>query len=308
MIVHAIWDFTFLYYKYHFAMKSGRLKTLTCPVNWKGTVIEKDMSVIYYSIAEIEKQRRKLEDEGHSVVTSICFDMPSKRKELTDGEEYKEGRQKTLKDADFENIEFIEQILSDAGHNTYRYAGYEADDIVTFLAKTYRDVFDYTIIYTPDKDLAVNIDDRVGMYRYKSSDGYQPVTHVNYSNYFSNEFGCTIPYNAILLYLCTVGDKSDKVKGINKFGAKAFDKLISGMCEKYPEIDWGKCGDIDYLNEVVNKASTLVKPEQVEQMMNSYELVKPLKIDFIPNSPEKKTTYEKRMKAYEPYKFVSLYQ
>lgn len=308
MIIHAIWDFTFLYYKYHFAMKSGRLRSLSCPVNWKGTIIEKDMSVIYYSIAEIEKQRRKLEDEGHSVVTSICFDMPSKRKELTDGESYKEGRSSTLKESDFENIEFIEQILSEAGHNTYRYAGYEADDIVTFLAKTYRDVFDYTIIYTPDKDLAVNIDDRVGMYRYKSNDGYHPVSHANYNNYFSAEFDCNIPYNAILLYLCTVGDKSDKVKGINKFGARAFDKLIDNMNTSYPDIDWTRCGDLEYLDEVVKKAAALLKPEQVEQMMNSYELVKPLKIDFIPNSPEKKTTYEKRVKAYEPYKFVSLYQ
>ena len=163
MVIHSIWDFTFLYYKYHFAMKSGRLRQLTCPINWKGTVIEKDISVIYYSIAEIEKQRRKLEEQGHSVVSSICFDMPSKRKELADGEDYKEGRQKTLKDEDFENIELIETILSEAGHNTYRFEGYEADDLVTFLAKNYKDVFDYTIIYTPDKDLAVNIDEKVGM-------------------------------------------------------------------------------------------------------------------------------------------------
>lgn len=308
MVIHSIWDFTFLYYKYHFAMKSGRLRQLTCPVNWKGTVIEKDISIVYYAIAEIEKQRRKLEEQGHSVVSSICFDMPSKRKELADGDEYKEGRQKTLKEEDFENIMFIESILSEAGHNTYRFEGYEADDLVTFLAKNYKDVFDYTIIYTPDKDLAVNIDEKVGMYRYKSTDGYHPVSHTNYSNYFSAEFGCNIPYNSILLYLCTVGDKSDKVKGINKFGAKAFDKLINNLSAKYPDIDWSRCSDIKYLDTVVEKVKEFIKPEQIEDLVNSYNLVKPLEIDFIPASPEKKTTYEKRMKAYEPYKFVSLYQ
>jgi 5'-3' exonuclease len=289
-------------------MKSGRLRHLTCPVDWKGTVIEKDVSIIYYAIAEIEKQRRKLEEEGHSVVSSVCFDMPSKRKDLTDGDGYKDGRAHTLKDEDFEDIAFIEKLLSDAGHNTYRFEGYEADDLVTFLAKNYKDVFDYTIIYTPDKDLAVNIDQKVGMYRYKSTEGYQPVSIANYCQYFSKEFGCLIPYNSILLFLSTVGDKSDKIKGINKFGAKAFDKLIASMMEKYPDIKWEQCGDIKYLDKVVEMAAALVKPEQVNELMNSYNLVKPLDIDFIPKSPEKKTTYEKRKEAYEPYRFQSLYQ
>lgn len=308
MIVHAVWDFTFLYYKYLFAMKSGRLRQLTCPINWKGTVIEKDVSIIYYSIAEIEKQRRQLEENGHSVVTSICFDMPSKRKEMTDGDSYKEGRSKTLKDEDFENIAFIEKILSEAGHNTYRYEGYEADDLVTFLANTYSSVFDFTIIYTPDKDLAVNINEKIGMYRYKSTEGYKPVSINNYSSYFSYEFGCNIPYNSILLFLATVGDKSDKIKGINKFGVKAFDKLIDNLNTTYPDIDWSKCGDLEYLDSVVEKAATLLKPEQVEDLRNSYSLVKPLELDFVPPSPDKKTTYEKRMKAYEEYRFTSLYK
>lgn len=308
MIVHAVWDYTFLYYKYLFAMRSGRLKQLTCPINWKGAVIEKDVSIIYYSIAEIEKQRRQLEEAGHSVVTSICFDMPSKRKELTDGEAYKEGRTKTLKDEDFENIVFIEKLLSDAGHNTYRYDGYEADDLVTFLAANYSNVFDFTIIYTPDKDLAVNINDKIGMYRYKSTEGYKPVTINSYSNYFSNEFGCNIPYNSILLFLSTVGDKSDKIKGINKFGVKAFDKLINNLNNTYPDIDWSRCGDLNYLDGVVEKACSLLKPEQAEELMNSYKLVKPLELDFVPPSPEKKTTYEKRVKAYEQYMFMSLFK
>ena len=50
----------------------------------------------------------------------------------------------------------IGRLLNEAGHNTYRYDGYEADDLVTYLAQNYKDVFDYTIIYTPDKDLKVN--------------------------------------------------------------------------------------------------------------------------------------------------------
>ena len=307
MIAHIIWDFSFLYYKYYFAMKSGSLKRLTCPLDWKGTVIEKDISIMYYAIAEIEKHRRKIEDSGYSVVSSVCFDMPSKRKELADGNEYKEGRTKTLSEEDFENIALIEKVLSEAGHNTYRYEGYEADDIVTFLAKTYSDVFDYTIIFTPDKDLAVNISDKIGMYRYKSNSGYMPVTAETYSNYFSNEFNCNIPYNGILLYLSTVGDKSDKVKGIPKFGPKAFDKLVDAM-DKNKEVDWSKCTDIEYMDEVIEKAKKYLKPEQIESFENSYKLVRPMELDIIPPAPDKKTTYDKRKVAYEPYRFNSLLQ
>lgn len=308
MKVHAVWDFTFLYYKYLFAMRSGRLRQLTCPVEQNGTVIEKDMSIIYYSIAEIEKQRRQLEDAGHTVITSICFDEKSKRKELADGESYKEGRAKTLQDNDFKDLDLIAKIMSEAGHNTYKYEGYEADDLVTYLAKKYADDFEFTIIYTPDKDLAVNISNKIGMYRYKSTEGYRPVSINSYSNYFSNEFGCKLPYNSILLFLATVGDKSDKVKGINKFGVKAFDKLIDNLNATYPDIDWSKCGDLKYLDEIVDKTTKILKPEQVEDFLNSYNLVKPLELDFEPPAPEKISTYETRANAYEKYRFTSLYK
>lgn len=307
MVVHMIYDFTFLYYKYKFAIKNGNLKRLTCAVDWKGSVIEKDISIVYYCIREIEQQRRELEQQGYSVVSSVCFDMPSTRKDLDGGEEYKAGRTNKLEQEDFDNIQFIEKILSEAGHNTYRYDGYEADDLVTYLATNYKDIFDFTIIYTPDKDLFVNIDKKVGIKRHKVGQGYFGVTTNNYSQYLSDEFGCTIPYNSILLFLCTVGDKADHVKGINKFGPKAFDKLVKNLDTK--EIDWNKCNDAKYLeDEVLQAATEFLKPEQAQEMINSYMLIKPKEVEVILHAPDSKVTYEKRMEAYGKYNFTSLLQ
>lgn len=307
MIVHAIFDFSYLYYKYKFAVASGNMKRLSCPVNWKGAVIEKDISIIYYAIREIEKQRRDIEDKGFSVVSSVCFDMPSVRKEMAGGEEYKSGRGNKLDQKDFEDIQFIEKLLSEAGHNTYRYEGYEADDIVTYLAQNFNDVYDLTLIFTPDKDLFVNIGEKVRVNRHKVSAGYSIVGVPNYEAYLTAEFGCRVPYNAILLFLSTVGDKADKIKGINKFGPKAFDKMVAYLESR--DIDWTKCVDTNYMkNGVFPVLKEYLKPEQYDEMIQSYGLVEPRELDFIPPAPIKKTTYETRVKAYSPYKFTSLYQ
>lgn len=306
MIVHAIFDFSYLYYKYKFAVAAGKMKHLSCPVDWKGAVIEKDVSIIYYAIREIEKQRREIEEKGFSVVSSVCFDTISMRKDMTGGDEYKSGRNKLDKN-DFEDIEFIERLLSAAGHNTYRYEGYEADDIVAYLAKNFSDVYDMTLIFTPDKDLMVNIGEKVRVNRHKINVGYSIIGVPNYEAYLSAEFGCKMPYNSILLFLSTVGDKADKVKGINKFGPKAFDKMVNYLESR--EIDWNRCSDTEYLEHgVFPVLKEYLKPEQYEEMINSYGLVKPLELDFVPEAPIKKTTYEKRVEAYSPYKFTSLYQ
>ncbi|MCL4417393.1 MAG: hypothetical protein M1365_11965, partial [Actinobacteria bacterium] len=134
-----------------------KIRRLTAPVVINGETVEKDVSQVYYSIKEIEGFRRNLEKQGYQVVVSVCFDMPSSRKDSDENatdeqneaaKQYKANRVKRLKDWDFENIQLAEQLLSDAGHNTYRIDGYEADDIIANLVDMYANNFDFTIIYT----------------------------------------------------------------------------------------------------------------------------------------------------------------
>lgn len=307
MKLHIIVDFMHIYYKYFFQLREGKIKRLSAPVDWKGTVIEKDMTLIYYPLRDIENIRKSLETNGHDVTMSVCFDMPSQRKDSdVDGaKEYKSGRQKTLSDTDHENIQFIEKLLSESGVNTYRYEGYEADDIVNHLVRNYSDKFDYTIIYTNDKDLLININDKVGVMRFKQYKGYTQVDRNNYEQYLEQEFKVFIPYNSLGLYLSSAGDSADKIKGISKFGPKAFSKLITKVSAKN-NIDWTVCGDYDKLADVVELCNEFLTPEQFEQLKASFALVANVEVIEDVPEPTKKSTYELREKVYMPYKMISL--
>lgn len=307
MKVHAIIDFMHIYYKYYFQLKAGKLKRLSAPLDWNGTVIEKDTTLIYYPLRDIENIRKGLEANQHEVTVSICFDTPSIRKETEGGDEYKSNRTKTLNDDDFENIECIREALKKAGYNTYRYEGYEADDIINQLCREFRNNFEYTIIYTNDKDLLVNITNNVCVMRFKQYTGYTQVGMSNYEQYLEQEFGVFIPYNMIGLYLATVGDSADKIKGIVKFGKKAFSKLITKVMTTC-EVDMKKCGDYYELAKVVEECSKYLTDAQYEQLKISFALVANMEILDDIKQPVKEDTDDKRREAYETFKFNSLMQ
>lgn len=307
MKVHAIIDFMHIYYKYYFQLKAGKIKRLSAPLDWNGTVIEKDTTLIYYPLRDIENIRKGLEANQHEVTVSICFDTPSIRKETEGGDEYKSNRTKTLNDDDFENIECIREALKKAGYNTYKYEGYEADDIINQLCREFRNNFEYTIIYTNDKDLLVNITNNVCVMRFKQYTGYTQVGMSNYEQYLEQEFGVFIPYNMIGLYLATVGDSADKIKGIVKFGKKAFSKLITKVMTTC-EVDMKKCGDYYELAKVVEECSKYLTDVQYEQLKISFALVANMEILDDIKQPVKEDTDDKRREAYETFKFNSLMQ
>ena len=307
MNVHLIIDYSFLYYKYKFQLESGKMRRLTQAMEWKGAVIEKDISQIYYSMREIESFRREWEAAGHTVTISVCFDMPSKRKQAhtAESDKYKSNRGSKLTSEDFENIQFVQGVLNTAGYNTYRIDGYEADDIVSFIVRNYKDRFDFNVIYTPDADLLVNIGGNVGAKRYKTGKGYTAVTEDNFSDYLSAELKCNVPFNALMLYKCTVGDKSDCIDGIKKFGPAAFSKLVDYFTSM--GANWSVAGNYENTKLLLNAASSYLKPEQLEQAFNSLELVKPedISTDLIP-FPGEVSNYDRRYNAYMPYNMKSL--
>ena len=305
MKIHLIVDYMHIYYKYFFQLREGKIKRLSAPLDWNGTVIEKDTTLIYYPLRDIEGFRKQMETLGHDVTVSICFDMPSHRKDEEGGEEYKAGRKKVLSDEDHKNIDFTCELLKKAGHNTYRYDGYEADDIVNHLVRNYSNDFDYTIIYTNDKDLMVNINEKVGVMRFKAHKGYTQVDMNNYESYLEQDFGVFIPYNALGLFLATAGDSADHIKGISKFGKVAFKKLITKVSAKN-NINWKICGDYDELNKVVTMCEEFLTPEQFKELQQSFALVANLELLDDVNAPTSKSTNELREQAYMPYKMISL--
>lgn len=306
MKIHVLIDFMHIYYKYYFQYREGKLKKLTAPMELNGSTIEKDVTLIYHPLRDIENIRKNLECLGHDVTTSICFDMPSVRKDMNaeGSNEYKSGR-KGLKEEDFININKIKEMLESAGHNTYRVEGYEADDIVNYLVRKYKDTFDYSVIYTNDKDLLINICENVGVMRFKQYKGYTQVDMNNYEQYLESEFGVFIPYNSLGLFLSTAGDSADKIKGIHKFGKVAFKKLITKVSAKN-SINWKECGDYDKLADILPLCKEFLTDEQYKEMTNSFTLVANLEILDDLDEPTKKSTKQLREQTYIQYKMLSL--
>lgn len=325
MRVLALVDYSYLYYKYKFPLDAGRLPRLTIPYferdEESGDVMEiqKDVSKMFYSIKEIEGFRRTMEKAGHDVVMAVCFDMPSSRKTCgaESGEElsaealsansgYKSSRGGKLTSEDFHDMGLIEQMLGAAGHNTYRLDGFEADDLVSEIVREYSDNFDYTVIYTPDADLLVNIRDNVGAQRYKSTRGYSQITRHNYSEYLSAELKCNIPYNSLMLFKSTCGDASDEIAGIKGFGPRAFNKLVD-YCENSLGVDWEVCGDSESTLSILKRCAGYLSEDAMNQALASFSLVRPK----IPEAglivePIKQSSFELRTAAYMPYKMTSL--
>ena len=299
---HLIVDFSFLYYKYKFQMLAGKLPKLSTVTAEYGEV---DTSIPYYSMREVEKFRREFESDGSDVTVSICFDSPSVRKDIDDTDvsvEYKSNRHKVLDESDFNSMILIADTFKRAGYNVFKFRGFEADDIVTSLVRETKEKYDKILIYTPDADLLVNVYHNVEVMRYKSGKGYARVTMQNFEDYLLKEFKCYVPYNAITLFKCTVGDKSDCIKGINRFGPAAFEKLIAFLSKQ--KVDFTGAEDADRTAELLDLASEFLGEDKKKQAFEALGLVRPLKVN-IPDSWSVSSP-EKRKEAYGSLGMTSL--
>lgn len=299
--IHMIIDFQYLYYRCFFGLKAGRMKKLSCEVD--GEKI--DTSEMYYVMSYIEASRKAFENSCEELTVSICFD--SKNNKRKEDENYKANRdnkaeENKLSESDFEKIDRIRELCRSIGYNIYKKEGYEADDLVASLVKKYKDDYDYTVIYTTDKDLLINICDNVGAMRYKTSlKSHMAINKEKYSDVLSKEFKCTLPYNSIGLYLSLVGDNSDNIKGVKGFGPKAFDKFVNLLSAQGKTFDG--LGDYDKVEETIKENAGLINtaknPNAVEQALESLSLVRSLYIEV--EKPIKKDTDESRKEAFHKY-------
>lgn len=306
MKVHIIVDFMYLYYKYKKMVEDGKIRKLTAPINLNGCTegveeVDYDVSKMFYPLKEIEGFRRSFEKDGNDVTVSVCFDAKASKRKESDAE-YKSNRASSRLDTDDVTfIDLIKGLVANAGHNVYWMESTEADDLVTGLVNNFKNLFDFTVIYTPDTDMLVNVSDNVGVQRYKARMGYTAVGKSNYADYCEKEYGCTFHYNAILLYKCLCGDKSDKVLGIKGFGPAAFNKFMQWLESR--DADWERMGDPQYIASILS-SSNYFKAEQLEQALHALELVRPISVDV--QEPILKSTRKQREEAYIPLRMNSL--
>jgi DNA polymerase-1 len=260
MKTHIIVDFTHMYYKYKFAIEYGKMKRLT---NSKG----EDVSVQYYVLREIEKNVKEL-SKGGEVYVTICMDSKTNRKE--ENRDYKEGRV-GLSVEEKDEVGYIGDILRSIGYEVLKFDGYEADDLVNYVAR--HTVRNNVLIVSNDKDILVNVREGVRVKLYRNTGDTVVVDRNNYESVLNYE----IPYNSIMLYKCTVGDSSDNIKGIKGFGKKAWEKVIGsvqfkGWTEKedFKGLDT-KEGCAKYIGYLLIEG--FISEEGQKQALDSLELV-----------------------------------
>lgn len=309
MRVHLIVDFQYNYYRAKGWGDIPEDKRLSCVVDGE----EVDTTNIYGTLKMIESYRKQYlknnDGTDNEVTVSIAADSKTVSRRDVDTE-YKSNRGGRLQDDDFTAINRILNMLENIGYNVYRCEGYEADDIIRTLVLKHEKDFDLTIIHTNDSDILVNISDKVGVARFKSNLKYHLLTvPANFSAIMSKEFKCQMPYNCILLYKSTVGDKSDVVKGIKGFGPKAFDKIVDFLSMNYGDRYFRDMADPDKVESTLELLNTngLIKDDQLDQALHSLELVKFKILDFDKlHTPVKNDSDESRKQEYTKYAMFSL--
>lgn len=302
-------DFQYNYYRNKFSYEHGYSRSrLSSVVDG----VEVDTTYMYMTLKDIEAYRKGLLENKDGTTNEVCVSIVAdskhtERKELD--KDYKSNRGGKLDSEDFKSIERTLNVLRNVGYNVYKEDGYEADDLIRELVLKTKNDFDLTIIYTNDSDVLVNLDDTVGVNRFKSNlRKHILITKNNFSDVMRAEFKCDMPYNCIMLYKCLVGDKSDKIAGVKGFGVKAFDKAVGIIREFVGDAAFEKLTDAEYVDAalVFLANSGKLSDIQLEEARHSLQLVQFKSFEGDLKEPELLDTDEKREAEYSKYSMFSL--
>jgi len=142
--------------------------------------------------------------------------------------QYKANRDATPEDIKAA-VPYIKQILEAYRIPVIQVSGYEADDVIGTLAKTFGNEDSVVYMMTPDKDYAQLVDENILMYKPSRSGNAAEVIGIKEVN---EKFGIDDPAKVIDI-LALWGDTSDNVPGVPGVGEKTAAKLI----EKFGSID-----------------------------------------------------------------------
>lgn len=142
-------------------------------------------------------------------------------------EAYKGTRDDTPQEL-IEQFDYMERYLNAAGIYAYRKESYEADDVIGYAVKHFKQEFDEVVIYSNDQDLMQLIDDHV--FQMISKKGLSEIEMVGLEE-LNERLGLTP--TQIPDYKGLVGDSSDNIPGIKGIGKKTASKLLS----EYPSLE-----------------------------------------------------------------------
>jgi 5'-3' exonuclease len=213
---------------------------------------------IYFTINAVYSYVGKYKPDNTIVVWDEKLDyQPNQRKlEFSDYKGNRTGGDSAM----YENTDVIKEMLTCLGVPSIFPRELEADDIVSYICKTYEGE---KVIVSVDKDFLQLVNEHVILF-----DPIRKIehTHQNFeetTNYTSEDW---------LAVKCLQGDKSDNVPGIKGFGKKTTHKYLQGaiiLNEEQQEIF-----DLNYslfsLDKIMcNKAESQYYQEQLEVPVSS---------------------------------------
>lgn len=157
--------------------------------------------------------------------------------------------------------------------------GLEADDWIYCLRLENSRQRKHTCFYTSDCDLLCNIDDYTTGVFFKARTSNE-IDKDSWDSAISSVFCYELPYNAVWLYKITVGDRSDNIAGVARFGDKAFGKLVETM--KQAGIPFAPLGNIRGFTaflEHPNGLRRFLTELQYAQAMEAWKLVSPITVE-----------------------------
>ena len=152
---------------------------------------------------------------------SVVFDPPGGSFRNGIYPEYKANRDETPEDIKL-SVPLIKKVLKGLQISTRMEMGYEADDLIGYLAKKAEKEGYDVYMMTPDKDFGQLVSDRVKMYR--------PGRGGNPAEIWGPEEVCAKfglnHTKQVIDYLGLMGDASDNIPGVPGVGAKTAAKLL----------------------------------------------------------------------------------
>lgn len=324
----VIIDFMYLMHKHLYYVKQEEEKLLArngvyTPLMSNPNTGE-ETARLYFALKDLEKIVMQYDNDEDTHIV-VCADRKSSRKTDDENNEtaYKANRPSTrFNELDIAAIHDTERAIRQLGIPVLGYEGYEADDIIQSIVHQYKQSLAEIVIYTPDADLAVLVDDNVQLRRYKGEyskmsritelpdvqliDSHAVITKNNLARYFTYEYSkhkatVIIDYNVIAFYKATVGDPADNIKGITRFGNSAYMKLRQQLIAGG---HWQRLCDIRTADEMYKFFDEVLLhyiPEtQLQEVRASYELVRPreLTIDMLELRSTERLSRESRKNVY----------
>lgn len=204
--------------------------------------------------------------------------------------DYKKGRQ-SPGDEYFIGYNLGREILSQAGFIVLSREGYEADHLIIQAKNELVNYYDGVKVITNDRDLAVVVDPKTTWVSTRKKQGV-----INLTNY---EEVLACPYNAIHLKKALVGDPSDNLKGVYRFGEAKFKKFVIDE-ELYNRDVYGS-------EQTIIEQTNLLDDTQKEQALSDLRLIKPLHVPNV-NLDFRDIDWGYLLSIFELFQMKSLYQ